>query len=112
MLVSPTPATGSSGVVLRPCMAFVSSASGRVVTALLLLLVWQEVKAACESLVIICRSEIRELTCNTRLLDFSRMHWFSGSRLLAPGLSWLFERAGELGELNGRKGLLSFWVKY
>lgn len=40
------------------------------------------------------------------------MHWFSGSRLLAPGLSWLFERAGELGELNGRKGLLSFWVKY
>lgn len=39
------------------------------------------------------------------------MHWFSGSRLLTPGLSWLFERA-ELGELKGRKGLLSFWVKY
>lgn len=66
----------------------------------------------------VCRSEIKELTCNTRSLDFSRMHWLSGSRLLVPGptealwLSWLCEVAGEMWELKGRKGLLSFWLKY
>lgn len=62
--------------------------------------------------------EIKELTCNTRLLDFSRMLWLSGSWRLVPGptgslrLSWPCETTGELREVKGRKGLLSFWLKY
>lgn len=61
---------------------------------------------------------IKELTCNTRLLDFSRMQWLSGSRLLAPGrrwslwLSWHCEMAVWVWGLRGNKGLVSFWLKY
>lgn len=60
---------------------------------------------------------IKEPTCNTRLLDFSRMHWLPGSRLPAPGawwslwLSWRCKTVWVWG-LRGSGGLVSFWLKY